>query len=132
MEELGINSGSTINSTYEKQDVTVDEIIRTHTTTLENIFHITLQQKEKNLLKIYWIPKLHKTPYKARFIAGSSSCTTTKISKLITECLKRVKSHCTSYYKTILERTGVNCMWTINNSLDVIYTLQEKQICLIR
>ena len=26
MEELGINSGSTINSTYEKQDVTVDEI----------------------------------------------------------------------------------------------------------
>ena len=51
MEELGINSGSTINSTYEKQDVTVDEIIRTHTTTLENIFHITLQQKEKNLPK---------------------------------------------------------------------------------
>ena len=51
MEELGINSGSTINSTYEKQDFTVDEIIRTHTTTLENIFHNTLQQKEKNLPK---------------------------------------------------------------------------------
>ena len=130
MEELGINSGSTINSTYEKQDVTVDEIVRTHTTTLENIFHITLQQKEKNLPKIYWIPKLHKTPYKARFIAGSSSCTTTKISKLITECLKLVKSHCTSYCKTILERTGVNCMWIINNSLDVIHTLQEKQLIL--
>ena len=126
MEELGINSGSTINSTYEKQDVTVDEIIRTHTTTLENIFHITLQQKEKNLPKIYWIPKLHKTPYKARFIAGSSSCTTTKISKLITECLKLVKRHCISYCKTILERTGVNCMWIINNSLDVIHALQEK------
>ena len=130
MEELGINSGSTINSTYEKQDVIVDEIMRTHTTTLENIFHITLQQKEKNLPKIYWIPKLHKTPYKARFIAGSSSCTTTKIPKLITECLKLVKSHCTSYCKTILERTGVNCMWIINNSLDVIHTLQEKQLLL--
>ena len=78
----------------------------------------------------YWIPKLHKTPYKARFIAGSSSCTTTKISKLITECLKLVKSHCTSYCKTILERTGVNCMWIINNSLDVIHTLQEKQLML--
>ena len=130
MEELGINSGSTINSTYEKQDVTVDEIVRTHTTTLETIFHITLQQKEKNLPKIYWKPKLHKTPYKARFIAGSSSCTTTKISKLITECLKLVKSHCTSYCKTILERTGVNCMWIINNSLDVIHTLQEKQLIL--
>ena len=31
-EELGINSGSTINSTHEKQDVTVDEIIH-HLTT---------------------------------------------------------------------------------------------------
>ena len=51
MEELGINSGSIINSTYEKQDVTVDEIIWTHTTTLENIFHITLQQKEKKFAK---------------------------------------------------------------------------------
>ena len=46
MEELGINSGSTINSTYEKQDVTVDEIIRTHTTTLENIFHITNKRRK--------------------------------------------------------------------------------------
>ena len=52
IEELDTNSGSTIYFTYEKQDVTVDEIIRTHTTTLENIFHITLQQ-EKNLPKIY-------------------------------------------------------------------------------
>ena len=85
IEELCINSGSSSNSTYENQDVTADEIIRTHTTILENIFHVSLQQKEKHLPQIYWIPKLHKTPYKARFIAGSSSCTTTKISKLITE-----------------------------------------------
>ena len=28
--------------------------------------------------------KLHKRPYKARFIANSSSCTTTKLSKLLT------------------------------------------------
>ena len=33
---------------------------------------------------MYWLPKLHKTPFKARFIANSSSCTTTEISKLLT------------------------------------------------
>ena len=44
MEELGINSGRTINSTYEKQDVTVDEIIRTHTTTLKNILDTKTSQ----------------------------------------------------------------------------------------
>ena len=80
--------------------------------------------------QIYWIPKLHKTPYKARFIAGSSSCTTTKLSKLITECLQLVKCHCTTYFKTIRERTGLNWMWIINNSLDVLHTLEEKQLSL--
>ena len=78
------------------------------------------------------IPKLHvhKTPYKARFIAGSSSCTTTRLSKLITECLKLVGTHCTAYCKTIRVRTGVNCMWIINNSMDVIRALEEKQLSL--
>ena len=32
---------------------------------------------------IYWLPKRHKRPYKARFIANSSSCTTTELSKLL-------------------------------------------------
>ena len=80
--------------------------------------------------QLYWIPKLHKTPYKARFIAGSYSCTTTKLSKLITDCLKLVKYHCTAYCKTILGRTGVNSMWIINNALDVLRTLQQKQLSL--
>ena len=130
MEELGINSGTNLNSTYINQANTVDELIQTHATTLADVFNIKLQQKEKNLAQIYWIPKLHKTPYKARFIAGSRSCTTTRPSKLITECLKLVHSHCTAYCKTIRERTGVNSMWIINNSLDVIRTLEETQLSL--
>ena len=55
---------------------------------------------------------------------------TTRLSKLITECLKLVRSHCTAYCKTIRERTSVNSMWIINNSLDVIRTLEEKQLSL--
>ena len=34
---------------------------------------------------------IHKRPYKARFIANSSSCTTTVLSKLLTSCLTAVK-----------------------------------------
>ena len=100
MEELGINLGTNLNSTYVTQDRTVDEIIQSHATTLEDVFDIKLQQREKNLPQIYWIPNLHKTPYRARFIAGSSSCTTTRLSKLITKCLKLVRSHCAAYCKT--------------------------------
>ena len=49
MEELGINSGSNLNSTYINQVNTVDELIQTHATTLADVFNIKLQQKEKNL-----------------------------------------------------------------------------------
>ena len=37
--------------------------------------------------------KLHKN-YKGRFIANSSSCTTTELSKLLTSCLTAVKICC--------------------------------------
>ena len=49
MEKLGINSGTNLDSSYVNQDRTVYEIIQTHASTLEDIFHIKLQQKEKNL-----------------------------------------------------------------------------------
>ena len=35
-----------------------------------------------------------------------------------------------AYCKTIRVRTGVNCMWIINNSLDVIHALEQKQLFL--
>ena len=114
MEELAINSGTNLNSTYINQVNTADELIQTHATTLADVFDIKLQQKEKNLPQIYWIPKLHKTPYKARFISGSRSCTTTSLSKLITECLKLVLSHCTAYCKTIHVDHHAIIRWTLS------------------
>ena len=45
--------------------------------------HTALHFGVKNQDKVptlYWLPKLHKKPYIARFIANSSSCTTTYIS----------------------------------------------------
>ena len=88
MKELGISSGTDLNYTHINQVNTVDELIQTDATALADVFHIKLQQKEKNLPQIHWIPKLHKTQYNARFIAFSCSCTTTRLSKLITGCLK--------------------------------------------
>ena len=41
---------------------------------------------------LYWLPKLHIRPYNARFIANSSSCTTTVLSKLLIPCLSAVEN----------------------------------------
>ena len=127
MDELGIDSTGNANGTYEAQHDTPDEVIKKHSETIEKDFKIKLTDEKETLPQMYWIPKLHKKPYKARFIAGSSSCTTTRLSKLITSCLKLVKSHCISYCKTIYDRTGVSAMWIINNSLDVIQMIGRKQ-----
>ena len=57
------------------------------------LFAVSIKEKQDRLPTLYWLPKLHKRPYKARFIANSSSCTTTNLSKLLTSCLTAVKKH---------------------------------------
>ena len=42
---------------------------------------------------LYWLPILHKRPYKLRFIVNSSSCTTTELSIRLTSCLTAINNH---------------------------------------
>ena len=75
---------------------------------------------------MYWLPKLHKRPYKARFIANSSSCTTTVLSKLLTSCLIAVKNHVTRYCEKVYERSDKNLFWSIKNSGEVLNKLKSR------
>ena len=74
---------------------------------------------------MYWLPKLHKRPYKARFIANSSSCTTTELSKLLTSCLTAIKAKVIKYCETVYERSGENMFWPIKNSGEVLSKLKD-------
>ena len=87
---------------------------------------MSIKEKQDKLLTLYWLPKLHKRPYKARFIANSSSCTTTVLSKLLTSCLTAVKKHWIRYYDTVYERGGINYFWSIKNSNDVLNKFKSK------
>ena len=70
--------------------------------------------------------KLHKRPYKARFIANSSSCTTTELSKLLTSCLTAVKNHVIRYCEKVYERSGKNLFWSFKNSGEVLNKLKSR------
>ena len=90
---------------------------------------MSIKEKQNRLPTLYWLPKLHKRPYKARFIANSSSCTTTVLSKLLTSCLTAVKKkHWIRYYDTVYERDGINYFWSIKNSNDVLNKFKSKKI----
>ena len=65
-------------------------------------------------------------PYKARFIANSSSCTTTELSKLLTSCLTAVKNHVIRYCEKVYERSGKNLFWSIKNSCEVFNKLKSR------
>ena len=74
---------------------------------------------------MYWLAKLHKRPYKARFIANSSSCTTTDLSKLSTSCLTAIKAKVIKYCETVYERSGKNMFWPIKNSGEILSKLKD-------
>ena len=89
-------------------------------------FSVCVKERQDRLPTMYWLPMLHKTPYKARFIANSSSCTTTELSKLLTSCLTAVKNHVIRYCEIVYERSGKNLFWSIKNSGEVLNKLKSR------
>ena len=89
-------------------------------------FAVSIKEKQDRLPTLYWLPKLHKRPYKTRFIANSSSYTTSVLSKLLTSCLTAVKKHWIRYYDTVYERDGINYFWSIKSSNDVLNKFKSK------
>ena len=56
-------------------------------------FGVKTKENQDKVPTLYWLSKLHKKTYKARFIANSSYCTTTDFfSKLLTSCHTAVKT----------------------------------------
>ena len=77
---------------------------------------------------MYWTPKLHKVPFKHRFIAGSSKCTTKELSCLLTKVLTTVKDGLIRYCNTKTSRNGVSSMWIIKNSTSLLSSLDQLNV----
>ena len=55
-------------------------------------FGLFVDEDHSKLPTLHWLPKPHKRPYKSRFIANSSACTTTELSILLTSSSLRLKN----------------------------------------
>ena len=98
-------------------------IVNTHSIDITAKFAVSIKEKQDRLPTLYCLPKLHKRPYKARFIANSSSCTTTGLSKLLTSCLTAVRKNWIRYYDTVYERDGINYFLSIKHSTTLSHHL---------
>ena len=88
MEELGIST-MTGNPTYNLTAMSKEEILKKHHLVMLTL-GISLPEEDIDLPKLYWIPKLHKNPYKQRHIAGLAKCSTKPLSQILTRILTAV------------------------------------------
>ena len=86
IEELGLH----LLRTYNLTDFSASDVLDNHKSVLSS-FGIQTTDEELDLPYIYWIPKMHKNPYKHRFIAGSSKCSTKSLSIILTKLLTHIK-----------------------------------------
>ena len=85
--ELGISEKIKGNSVYIPVNQNID-IIEKHVVSIKNDFNINIKEVNKNIHLLYWVSKQHKNPYKFRFIAGATNCTTKTLSVQLSLALK--------------------------------------------
>ena len=81
---------------------------------------IELFDDDKRLPYLYWTPKLHKSPVKHHFIAGSGNCTTKQLSSLLTKIFTVMKTGPEKYCSINTSHNGVNNMWILKNSTNLL------------
>ena len=96
-----------------------EDIVNIHNTFMKTL-GIELSEEDKRLPYLYWTPKLHKSPVKHCFIAGSSKCTTKQLSNLSTKLLTVIKTGLEKYCSIKTSHTGVNNMWILKSSTNLL------------
>ena len=125
---MGINTTNiSLNSTYIQSTDSFDEILKSHCKFIESV-GLEICEEDKNLPCLYWTSKLHKVPFKHRFIAGSSKCTTKDLSCLFSKVLTTVKVGLIRYNNTKTNRNGVNSMWIVKNSTSLLSSLDQLDV----
>jgi len=88
---------------------------------------IKVEEDFKNLPSIHWLPKVRKKPYKFRYIVNSRSCSTKELSIRMALVLQAIKTHVKKDCLKVYENSGVNLLWSIDNSLEVINEIKSKR-----
>ena len=118
--ELGItfnNDHVTIagNDVYRPSNLDSDAILNRHIS-LTSAFSMQINDENKVLPNLFAIPKLHKSPYKFRFIAGARRSTMKPLSIQLHYILRFLKNFLRNYCAKMQRLTGHRYFWSIDNS----------------
>ena len=124
MEELGMST-ITGNPTYNLTAMSKDEILPNYCS-VRLTFGISLPEEDIDLPKLYWIPKLHKNPYRQRYILGSAKRSTKPLSQILTRILTAIQEGLQWYCDTVYAKSDDNQMWVLKNSKELLENLKTQ------
>ena len=120
IKELGIKSNTSSNTTYKPTSFNKDEILANHRSFMTSL-SIPPGKESRDLPYVYWIHKLHKTPCKERYIAGSSTCSSKELSVHQTKIMSAIKERQHNYGSKVVV-LGYNSIYFSNK-------IQKGKIC---
>ena len=126
LDELGIPGNTS--PTYELVNRSASSIIETNSILVQSNLGINLEERSLSLPHIYWMPKMHYTPCRKRFIIASSHCSTKPLSKIISKIFKHIFNQIQNYHTKCTFYKNYNKFWVIQNSFPVLKKLDEVNL----
>ena len=77
---------------------------------------------------LYWIPKLHKNPYRERYTAGASTSSTKKLLIDMDNILSAVKGGLQSYCDKVYSPSSFNQMWILKYCKDLMNSFNFRYL----
>ena len=103
-----------------------EEIIKQNLSDLKTKFKISdIANDQHRLPRMYWLPKLHKNPIKARFIVAAPKCTVKHLSKNVTSVFQLFYKQIEAYNHKSKFFSGVNTFWVVQNNKPVIQSIKR-------
>ena len=102
-------------STYENSTEEKTNVIEKHVNDLSK-WNLKVDEESKNIPRMYWTPKIHKTPIGTRFIIGNPRSTLKPLTKDITQICKRFLEALTLYYNKVDFMSGTKHLWITQNN----------------
>ena len=119
--ELGLNNNSSTDIYNNAGGLSRNDIIHGNIRDLKINFGIdNIPIENHRLPNMYWLPKMHKNPTKARFIIASPKSSIRPLVRTITSIFRLFFRQMQTYNNKCRFLTGVNTFWVVQNNKPVI------------
>lgn len=122
LDEVGVPGDSS--PTYKLSDRDPSDVVNDNISLCEK-FGLTVEERLQTLPFMYWMPKMHYSPPRARFIVASSSCSTKPLSKITSLLYKKIFNQVQNFHEKSTFYANYNRFWVIENSAPVIDKLSK-------